>query len=76
LPIQRRQPAAIRELFSSGPAHGESDNRDRIPATKTPLENGEFTVVVWTGCGQIHVRDQAILIVRNRMLQKRKLWNI
>ena len=66
----------LRGLFSSGPAHGESDNRDRIPGTKTSLENGEFTVVVRTGCGQIQVGDQAIAIVRNRILQKRKSWKI
>ena len=53
----------LRGLFSSDPAHGESDNRDRIPGTKTPLENGEFTVVVRTGCGRfrfaISDRDRA-----------------
>ena len=66
----------LRRLFSSGPAHGESNNRDRIPGTKTSLENGEFTVVVRTGCGQVQVGDQAIAIVRNRILQKRKSWKI
>jgi hypothetical protein len=66
----------LRGLFKFDPAHGESDNRDRIPGTKTLLENGEFTVVIRTGCGQIQVGDQAIAIVRNRILQKRKLWKI
>lgn len=66
----------LRRLFSCDPAHGESDNRDRIPGTKTPLKNGEFTMVVRTGCGQIQVGDQAIAIVRNRILQKRKSWKI
>ena len=66
----------LRGLFSCDPAHGESDNRDRIPGTKTLLENGEFTMVVRTGCGQIQVGDQAIAIVRNRILQKRKSWKI
>jgi len=54
----------------------ENPTTATIPGTKTSLENGEFTVVVRTGCGQIQVGDQAIAIVRNRILQKRKSWKI
>jgi hypothetical protein len=32
-----RTQGTLRRLFSSDPAHGESDNRDRIPGTKTLL---------------------------------------